>query len=362
VLPGLIESHAHLTKSYGEALGRIWLSFGITSVRNPATNPFEGQEDREAIEAGVRIGPRVFTTGEPFDGTRIYYPGGTALDGGAQVADQLARAQKMGFDLIKTYVRLPDLLQKRVIDEAHRLGLPVTSHEIYPAVAYGADGVEHIRGTSRRGYSPKMSELRRSYRDVIDLLAASKMTLTPTIGIQGGYQVLTLGDGSWINDPRLQSLFPASALDAARALRTRSSDPQDLAQREALVSAQERMVAEVVKGGGRVIAGTDAPINPYGLTLLLELEHFVRGGVSSADAIRTATTVSADAMGLSADLGTVERGKLADLVVVDGNPLTNISDIRRTRYTIKDGVVYDVQALLRRTPAATAAATQRFAQ
>ena len=63
VVPGLIESHAHMTKGYGEALGRIWLSFGITSVRNPATNPFEGQEDREAIEAGVRIGPRVFTTG-----------------------------------------------------------------------------------------------------------------------------------------------------------------------------------------------------------------------------------------------------------------------------------------------------------
>ena len=66
----------------------------------------------------------------------------------------------------------PTLLQRRVIDEAHRLGLPVTSHEIYPAVAYGADGVEHIAGTSRRGFSPKISELRRSYRDVIDLLSA----------------------------------------------------------------------------------------------------------------------------------------------------------------------------------------------
>ena len=119
MLPGLIESHAHLTKGYGEALGRIWLSFGVTTVRNPAANPFEGQEDREAIEAGVRVGPRVFTTGEPFDGTRIYYPGGTALDGGASCRRQLARAQALGFDFIKTYVRLPDLLQQRVIEEAH---------------------------------------------------------------------------------------------------------------------------------------------------------------------------------------------------------------------------------------------------
>jgi imidazolonepropionase-like amidohydrolase len=348
VLPGLIESHAHLTKGYGEALGRIWLSFGITTVRNPAANPFEAVEDREAFAAGVRTGPRVFATGEPFDGTRIYYPGGASLDDGAQLDERLARAQTLGFDFIKTYVRLPDLLQQRVIAGAHRLGMPVTSHEIYPAVAYGADGVEHIRGTSRRGYSPKMSELRRSYRDVIDLLAASKMTLTPTIVIQGGFQLLTLRDGSWIDDPRLQRLFPASALETGRALRNRAPDARDLAQREALVSVQERMVAAVVKAGGRVIAGTDAPINPYGLSLLSELEHYVRGGLSPAEAIRTATVVPAEAMGLAAELGTIEVGKLADLVVVDGNPLANISDIRRTRYTIKDGVVYAADELLRR--------------
>jgi Tol biopolymer transport system component/imidazolonepropionase-like amidohydrolase len=359
VLPGLIESHTHMSKGYGEPLGRIWLSFGITSVRNPAANPYEGQEDREAIESGARIGPRVFATGEPFDGTRIYYPGGTALDGGTQLTAQLARAQKLNFDLIKTYVRLPDLLQKRIVEEAHRIGIPVTSHEIYPAVAYGADGVEHIRGTSRRGYSPKMSELRRSYRDVIDLLAVSKMTLTPTIGIQGGYQLLTLRDGSWLDDERLRRLFPASALDAARALRKRPADARDLAQRDAIVSPQEKMVAAVVKSGGRVIAGTDSPINPYGLTLLLELEHYVRGGLSPADAIRTATIVPAEAMGLAADLGTIEPGKLADLVVVDGNPLANISDIRRTRYTIKAGVVYEVDALLRGPARATISSPMR---
>jgi Tol biopolymer transport system component/imidazolonepropionase-like amidohydrolase len=348
VLPGLIESHAHLSKGYGESVGRIFLSFGITSVRNPAANAFEALEDREAIAAGVRVGPRVFATGEPFDGTRIYYPGGTALDGGAQLSEHLARAEQLNFDFIKTYVRLPDLLQKRVIEHAHSVGLPVTSHELYPAAAYGADGVEHIRGTSRRGYSPKMSELRRSYRDVIDLLAASKMTLTPTIGIQGGYQVLALQDGSWLDDRRLQQLFPASALDSVRGLRSRPPDAADLARREVLVSPQERMVASVVRAGGRVIAGTDAPINPYGLTLLLELEHFVRGGLSPAEAIQTASLVAAQALGVAEELGSIERGKLADLAIVDGNPLKNIRDVRRTRQVLKDGVLYDVDSLLQR--------------
>ncbi|MEW6320946.1 MAG: amidohydrolase family protein [Acidobacteriota bacterium] len=348
VLPGLIESHTHLSKAYGEALGRIWLAFGVTTVRNPAASPFEALEERESIDSGVRLGPRVFSTGEPFDGTRIYYPGGSSLEHPPQVDAWLARARALDFDLIKTYVRLPDRLQQQVIDGAHAMGLPVTSHEIYPAVAYGADGVEHIRGTSRRGFSPKMSELRRSYGDVMGLLAASKMTLTPTIGIQGGYQLLTLRDGSWLDDWRIQQLFPASALEATLALRTRTPDAQDLAAREALVGAQERMVASVVRRGGRIIAGTDAPIIPYGLSLLTELEHYVRGGLSPAEAIRAATSVPAGAMGLGSELGTLAPGMLADLVIVDGNPLADIRNLRRTRYTVKGGVIYPTPALLGR--------------
>ena len=106
-------------------------------------------------------------------------------------------------------------------------------------------------------------------------------------------------------------------------------------------------MAEVVKGGGRVIAGTDSPINPYGLTLLMELEHYVRGGLSPAEAIRTATRcrprrwVSAPTSAPSSPASSPISS------IVDGNPLANITDIRRTRYAIKDGVVYEVDALLR---------------
>ncbi len=346
VLPGLIESHTHLSKAYGEAQGRLWLSFGITTVRNPAANAFEGQEEREAIESGVRAGPRVLTTGEPLDGSRIYYPGGVALDGGGLVDAQLARAQALNFDFIKTYVRLPDLVQKRVIEGAHRAGLPVTSHEIYPAVAYGADGVEHIRGTSRRGYSPKSSQLNRSYDDVVQLLTASGMTITPTITIQGGFAVMNARDPWWIDDPRIARLFPPSVAENGRAQRAKAPTGADLATREALVASQERFVLAVVQGGGRVIAGTDSPINPYGVALLSELEHYVRGGLTPAQAIRSATAVPAEAFGLGRDLGTIEPGKLADLVVVDGDPLTTITDLRRTRRVVKDGVVYDAAALL----------------
>src|SRR5207248_5269025 len=190
-------------------------------------------------------------------------------------------------------------------------------------------GVEHIRGTSRRGYSPKITALSRSYRDVIDLLAASKMTLTPTIGIQGGFRLQTLRDASWIDDPRIQRLYPASTWMRWREDTRTPATATALEEARRLVAPQERTVYEVVKAGGRVTAGTDSPINPYGLALLMELENYASGGLTPAEVLRTATIVSAEAMGVAADLGSIGPGKLADLSLIDGNPLENVKDLRR---------------------------------
>jgi Tol biopolymer transport system component/imidazolonepropionase-like amidohydrolase len=345
VIPGLIEIHTHLSEGFGEALGRAFLAWGITTVRNPATNTFETMEFRESFESGARVGPRLITTGEPFDGTRIYYPGGTSLGDTGQLPLELQHARDFGYDFVKTYVRLPDLMQKRIIEAAHAMGMPVTSHELYPAVAYGADGVEHIRGTSRRGYSPKVTAVMRSYQDVIDLLTASKMTLTPTIGIQGGFRLQTMRDASWMDDPRIAKLYPASVTRSRNDARTpATSAALDEAQR--LVAPQERTVLRVVRGGGRVTAGTDAPINPYGLSLLMELEDYASAGLTPVEVLRTATAVSAEAMGVGADIGTVAPGRLADLAFINGDPLQNIKDLQRVRRVMKDGVVYDVASLV----------------
>jgi Tol biopolymer transport system component/imidazolonepropionase-like amidohydrolase len=346
VIPGLIEIHTHLSENFGEALGRAFLSWGITTVRNPATNTFETMEFREAFESGARVGPRLITTGEPFDGTRIYYPGGTSLSDSGQVPLELQHAKDFGYDFIKTYVRLPDLMQKRIIEAAHAMGMPVTSHELYPAVAYGADGVEHIRGTSRRGYSPKLSLLARSYQDVIDLLTASKMTLTPTIGIQGGFRLQTLRDASWLADPRMQALYPRSVIDRWRADTRTPASTEALDEAQRLVTPQEHTVFRVVRGGGLVTAGTDAPINPYGLSLLMELENYASAGLTPVEVLRTATTVPAEAMGVGADIGSIQPGGLADLAFIDGDPLQNIKDLRRVRRVMKDGQVYTVSSLV----------------
>ena len=203
--------------------------------------PTRRSRTRKSIGAGVRRGPRVFATGGPFDGSRIFYAGGVPLAGGGQLPQELQKTTQLGYDLIKTYVRLDDRLQKQVIDFAHANGMPVTSHEIYPAVASGADGVEHIRGTSRRGYSPKVTALNRSYQDVIDLLTASKMTITPTIGITGGaFPLMLARDPSRLDDARFRTLFPASVV----------RDMERLAK-SIRAGRLRRLMAEVVAAAGR---------------------------------------------------------------------------------------------------------------
>ena len=347
VMPGLIEMHAHLGKEFGEALGRIWLAYGITSVRNPAANPYEALEDKEAIGAGVRRGPRVFSTGGPFDGTRIFYSGGVALAGDQQLSLELQKTVQLGFDLIKTYVRLDDRLQKRVIEFAHANGMPVTSHEIYPAVASGADGVEHIRGTSRRGYSPKVTALNHSYQDVIDLLTASKMTITPTLGIQGAYPLAVARDPSRLDDVRFRTLFPAAVIRGAEQ-QAKSIPPREFDVRAAALRPARETIRRVVKGGGIVIAGTDSPINPYALAYHTELELFAESGLTPFEVLQTATLRAAEALGEGANLGSIEAGKLADLVIVGGDPLADVRNARNVRTVIKNGEVHTVESLLKR--------------
>ena len=344
VMPGLIEMHTHLNKQFGEPLGRIFLAYGITTVRVPAGSPYDAIENRETYAAGVRVGPRVFTTGYTFDGPRIFYPGSLGLSAGPQLDLELERARTLRYDLLKTYVRLPDLLQRRVVEFAHEHGMPVTSHELYPAVAFGADGVEHIGGTSRRGYSPKRSLLQRSYGDVVSLLAASGMTITPTISI-GGFQLMALRHPDLLTDPRFEQLFPTWTVSATRTS-VEQAARGGLEVRQAHADAQAATVLAITRAGGTVIAGTDSPIMPYAISLHTELEHFVDGGLTPFEALQTAMVNAAEALGSRADLGTLEAGKLADMVIVEGDPLSDITDARRVRAVIKNGALFTLDTLV----------------
>jgi hypothetical protein len=342
VMPGLVEFHSHLQKDYGAAQGRAWLAFGITTVRSPGNTPYEAVEDREANEAGVRPGPRVYGTGYLMEWQRVYYKMGIAISSVAQFEMELQRAKVLQHDLIKSYVRLPDLQQKRMVEFAHSIGVPVASHEIYPAAFVGADNTEHTGATSRRGYSPKIATLQRSYEDVVQLFGKSGRILCPMIS-GGGARVLFTNEPELKADPRFK-LYPAwiQAQVAQQPMPANFGGGGDPA------GGSGKMVVDIMRAGGLIVAGTDTPnaVNLHG-----ELMSYTLAGMTNFEALQAATVNPARALGL--DAGTIEAGKLADLVMVDGDPLANIANTHKVRRVIANGRLFEMDQLLKRAVSLT---------
>src|SRR5205085_3462428 len=224
------------------------LAFGITTVRSPGNTPYEAVEEREANEAGVRPGPRVYGTGYLMEWQRVYYKMGIAISSVSQFEMELERAKVLQHDLIKSYVRLPDLQPKRMVEFAHGIGIPVATHEIYPAAFVGVDNTEHTAATSRRGYSPKMATLQRSYEDVIQLFGRSGRTLCPMIA-GGGTRRLFEREPALKSDPRF-ALYPDWIQQQVAAQPTAGAagtpDP---------AGGSGKMVMDVMRAGGLIVAG-----------------------------------------------------------------------------------------------------------
>jgi Tol biopolymer transport system component len=339
VMPGLIEFHTHLQKDFGEAQARAWLAFGITTVRSPGGTPYEAAEDREAIDAGVRAGPRIFATGYLMEWQRSYYKMSVAVQNERHLEMELERARSLQLDLLKSYVRMPDLQQRRIIQFAHEvMGVPAASHEVYPSALSGIDGVEHTTGTSRRGYSPKVGPQGRSYSDVSQIVGAADMSFTPTLGLANTWlREMVLADPAMKTDARL-ALQPPWMRTSITDVEIPTTPPPPPS-----TGGAGQMIMAMVRAGARVVAGTDTP-NPA--SLHGELAAYVASGMTPFEALRSATVTSAQALRL--DAGSIEPGKLADLVVVDGNPLVNIWDAHRVRTVIANGRVFPFSELVAR--------------
>ncbi|WP_419996319.1 amidohydrolase family protein [Streptomyces boninensis] len=348
VLPGLMDMHAHIHmkgKFYGSRQGRIWLAYGITTVRSPADPVYQALEEREAVAAGRRLGPRYFGTGEALDGSRVHYSVTRPVTDEAELERELARAFALDYDLLKAYVRLPAAGQRAAAAAAHREGIWTTSHYLYPAARHGLDGMEHLGATHRLGYSTTLSRAGRSYQDVLALFAASGMAVTPTL-ILGA---LTLADHpGLVTDPRITALYPhwEQAELAKKLALVRDSPPELRRGLAAALAANAATVRRIHAAGCPVPAGTDAPIDHPGLSLHWNLWALADHGMPAYDTLRTATHDAAAALGVADQLGTVEQGKLADLVFVVGDPLADIRDTARVRRVMAAGLVHDVDGLI----------------
>lgn len=341
-MPGLIDAHNHWHlrgRHWGARQGRLWLAYGITTTRSPGDPVYQMLETREALEAGALVGPRFFGTGEAIDGSRVYYNFMRPTLSRAQLDLELKRALGLDYDMVKTYVRLPVELQRETVRAAHRAGVPLSSHYLYPAASFGMDGMEHVGATNRLGYSHTVSRTGRAYQDVVELFVRSGMSVTPTL-FQS--RVLYVDDKSLVTDERTRVLFPP--WEYARYVA--DADAAGSAWSRDILAGWVDMALRVHRGGGLVICGTDAPLDTVATATHQNLRAMVAFGFTPREALLTATRNPAEWLGLSGRVGTLRPGAYADIALVAGDPLSDIRAASAVRQVMVGGVAHRVEDLL----------------
>lgn len=352
VIPGLVDMHHHRQMQgygYGDRQGRLWLSLGFTTTRSPGSPAYHMVEERESIQSGARLGPRYFATGEAIDGSRVFYNFMRPTFDERQLELELERAEKLDYDLLKAYVRISPEMQRRVIEWGHQRRLPTTSHYHYPALAFGGDGMEHMGATSRFGYSRTYSLLGAGYDDVVDLFLRRGAARTPTLFAA---TALFRDDESLVTDRRVRTLYPAWEYKSLlKTVETAKAADQTAALNS--LARQVKEAAAILRGGGRIVTGTDSPIDHTAVSTHMNLRAMVAYGFTPYEALITATSIPGDVLG--EPLGRVARGCHADLAVLGSDPLTDIKAAADVRQVLANGRVHTVDELL--APFASASST-----
>ena len=167
-----------------------------------------------------------------------------------------------------------------------------------------------------------MSRTYQAYDDVTSLIAESGMSFTPTISIYVGWDYMLANHSDYIEDERVKKLESPFAIGGMASAIKSARENMELAKQKFDNAAG--MIRDIHAKGGLVVAGTDGPIIPYGLGLHIELLGYEEAGLSPLDVLRTATMNNAKVLGASDQLGSIEKGKLADLVILSENPLISV--------------------------------------
>jgi len=354
LLPGLWDMHAHFEQV---EWGPIYLAAGVTTVRD-CGNEFDFITSvRDAIAQGRGLGPRLLLAGF-VDGASPMAIGMARADTPEQARQWVNRYHDAGFQQMKIYssVKLEEV--KTVADEAHRLGMTVTGHvpeglNAFQVIEAGQDQINHLHYIADIMHAPFPKDMSRIDRmkvtadidldspeaaKALSFLKEHHTVVDPTMALFELFGATTAKPPASF-EPGVEKIAP----ELAQAL-TDVGPPSDRSEiGDKVFSKSLEIVRALHRAGIPIVAGTDQAVPGY--SLHREIELYAQAGFTPMEAIQAATIVSARAMGLEKDSGTVEKGKRGDLILLTADPLADIHNTRAVEYVITNGTMYHTAEL-----------------
>lgn len=334
IVPGFIDTHAHWFQIRRGVLDlENWdflatLAYGITTGRDPQTSTNDIFPYADLADAGMIVGPRAYTTGPGI----FYVNDFQSID---DAADVLARYKNYyGTDLVKSYLVGNRRQREFVVEAANRLHIMPTTEG---AADFALDLTHAIDGFSGNEHQLPVFPL---YKDVTYFFAKSGIFYTPTYVIDGydgpGTENYFFQHTDLFHDAKVKRFVPEDIIET-KGTRMMWYRPDEYVYQQSAASA-----AQMIRAGGKVCVGGHGEFQ--GLSYHWELWS-LGSGLTNWEALRAATLTGAEAIGVDADLGSIEPGKLADLVVLKKNPLDDLRNTTAIRYVMKNGELFDADTL-----------------
>jgi imidazolonepropionase-like amidohydrolase len=386
LIPGLWDMHVHTV--FGDWLPRnervtlpLFVANGVTGVRDMGGDLAVLKEWRAAIAAGRLLGPRMIIAGPMLDGPVPRFPSSAPVATPADARRIVDELQAQGVDFIKIQSLVPRDGYFAAADEAKRLGIPFVGHvpdavRASEASAAGQKSIEHftgifegastiedqlITGPKSLGVNVKTFDPERARR-LVELMAKNQTWQVPTLVWERGQWLVD--DLDQTHDP-LTKYAPQAWKDRTWPMFVREimagMDTDPLPVRRHFVQMELDMTLAMFRAGVPFMAGTDTAAGVHvfpGFSLHEELALFVKAGLTPLQALQTATLNPARFLGRVADMGSVAEGKVADLVLLDANPVDDIDNTRRIRGVLLAGRYFDRAALDRMLQGVATAAAE----
>jgi imidazolonepropionase-like amidohydrolase/Tol biopolymer transport system component len=334
IIPGLVDAHAHMWAPRGLHQTQVWqhlanLAYGVTTTRDPQTSTPDVFAYADLIDAGLMPGPRVYATG----------PGVFAASGidsrDAAFAFIKRYRDAYGTNTIKQYVAGDRIVRQWILEACARYGITPT---IEGSLDMKLNLTQMADGYSGQEHAFPIQPL---YTDVVEFVARTRTFYTPTILVAYG---APWSENYWFEtedvagDAKLRKWIPWELLDGMVRRRPQWFLPEEYGHERF-----GKQVADIVRAGGKAALGSHGQLQ--GLGAHWETWSMASGGLTPHETLRVVTLFGAEAIGLQQDLGSIETGKLADLVVLDRNPLENIRHTNSIRYVMKNGELFDAGSL-----------------